>query len=183
MKHGTAEVWRDSLSVTFNNSDEETQDPKALYNLSYGLFVVSTKEGDIDNGCICNTCFQVGVNPDRLVVSSQMENLTREMIEKSEKLNVSVLTENVPFETIRHFGMQSGRDTDKFKAFEGKKRSANGIYYLTENTNAVFSCEVEEKINLGSHMMFVCRIISSKTLDNAPSCTYAHYHKAIKPKI
>lgn len=154
----------------------------ATRNLTYGLFVLTAKDQK-DNGCICNTCVQVASEPLRLMVSVQMGNLTREMIEKSGVFNVSVLTQNVPFETIRHFGMQSGRDVDKFQDFPAVQRSHNGLYYLTDNANAMFSCKVVEKRNLGSHMMFIGEVTEAKALEKAPSCTYAHYHKSIKPKF
>ena len=146
------------------------------------MHVITARE-DQDNGCIANTCVQVASSPDHLVISMQMGNLTREIIERTGKFNVSVLTESVPFETIRHFGMQSGRDTDKFADFVGFERSHNGLIYLTEHTNAMFSCEVKEKMDLGSHMMFVGKVTESKVLGNETSCTYAHYHKAIRPKF
>lgn len=155
----------------------------ATYNLTYGLFVLSARDQDKDNGCICNTAVQVASDPLRLMVSVQMGNLTREMIERSGMFNVSVLTEDVPFETIRHFGMQSGRDVDKFASFPAVARSHNGLYHLTENANAVFSCKVVEKKDLGSHMMFIGEVTEAKVLGKNPSCTYAHYHKAIKPKF
>jgi len=113
----------------------------------------------------------------------QMGNLTREIIEKTGRFNVSVLTETVPFETIRHFGMQTGRETDKFAHFAPFSRSHNGLVYLTEHTNAMFSCEVKETVNLGSHMMFIGEVTESKVLGTQPPCTYAYYHKAIKPKL
>lgn len=121
--------------------------------------------------------------PTRLMISCQMGNLTREIIEKTGKFNVSVLTEDVPFETIRHFGMQSGRDVDKFADFTSVERSCNGLLYLTENVNAMFSCEVKEKKDLGSHMLFIGEVTESKVLGKGAPCTYAHYHKAIKPKV
>lgn len=145
--------------------------------------MLSARDSEKDNGCIANTCFQVGNDPTKLAISVQMGNLTREMIENSGVFNVSVLTENVPFETIRHFGMQSGRETDKFGAFPAVRRSHNGLLYVTENTNAMFSCKVLHKQNLGSHMLFVGEVTESKVLSDGPSCTYAHYHKAIKPKF
>lgn len=111
-----------------------------------------------------------------------MGNLTRELIEKTGKFNVNVLAEDVPFETIRHFGMQSGRDVDKFADFSAVKRSRNGLLYLTENVNAMFSVDVKDSLDLGSHMMFIGEVTESKVLGKAPSCTYAHYHKAIRPK-
>lgn len=142
-----------------------------------------TAKDDQDNGCIINTCVQVASDPTKLAISCQMGNLTREMVEKTEQFNVSVLTEDVPFETIRHFGMQTGREVDKFADFPNVKRSHNGLYYLTENTNAMFSCKVLSKQDLGSHMLFIGEVTEAKVLDNKPSCTYAHYHKAIKPKF
>ena len=146
------------------------------------MFVLTSKD-EKDNGCIVNTAVQVGSEPTRIAVSAQMGNLTREIIEKTGVFNVSVLTEDVPFETIRHFGMQSGRDVDKFADFTAVKRSHNGLYYVTENTNAMFSCKVTEKVDLGSHMLFIGEVTESKVLGNNDPCTYAHYHKAIKPKF
>ena len=113
----------------------------------------------------------------------QKGNLTRKMIEDSGMCNVSVLTEDVPFETIRRFGMQSGADVDKFDGFTSVKRSHNGVVYITENTAAMFSCTIKEKLDLGSHMLFIGEITESKVLSNQNVCTYAHYHKAIKPKF
>ena len=141
-----------------------------------------TSREDKDNGCIVNTAVQVGSDPIRMAVSVQMGNLTREIIEKTGVFNVSVLTEEVPFETIRHFGMQTGREVDKFADFSAVKRSHNGLVYVTENTNAMFSCQVKEKIDLGSHMMFIGEVTESKVLGGGPSCTYARYHSHIKPK-
>lgn len=157
-------------------------DPAATRNLSYGLFVLTAKD-DQDNGCIINTCVQVANDPTRIAISCQMENLTREIIEKTGKFNVSVLTEDVSFDTIKHFGMQTGREVNKFESFSAVKRSHNGLYYLTENANAMFSCEVKEKKDLGSHMLFIGEVTESKVLSKGASCTYAHYHKAIKPKF
>lgn len=126
---------------------------------------------------------QVGSAPTRLAVSVQQENLTREIIEKTGVFNVSVLTEDVPFETIRHFGMQTGREVDKFDKFSATARSHNGLVYVTENTKAMFSCQVKEKVALGSHTMFIGEVTESKVLGQGTPCTYAHYHKAIKPKF
>ena len=149
----------------------------ALHKLTYGLFVLTARDSDKDNGCITNSALQVANDPTKIAVSVQKENLTREMIEKTGLFNVSVLTEDVPFETIRHFGMQTGREVDKFKDFSAVKRGHNGLYYVTEHTNAMFSCKVEQTLDLGSHMMFVGTVTESKVLAENTSCTYAHYHK------
>ena len=126
---------------------------------------------------------QVASNPTRIAVSVQKGNLTREIVEKSGRFCVSVLTETVPFETVLHFGMQSGRDGDKFADLAGIERSVNDLPYLTEHTNAMFACEVSEKLDLGSHMMFIGDVVESRKLWDGASCTYAHYHKAIRPKV
>ena len=121
--------------------------------------------------------------PTRIAISCQKGNLTKEMVERTGVFNVSVLSEDVPFETVRHFGMQTGRETDKFSSFSGVKRSHNGLYYLTEHVNAMFSCKVVDRKDLGSHMMFIGEVTESQVLSQTPSCTYAHYHKAVKPRI
>lgn len=162
---------------------DEVIDITATFNLTYGLFVITTRDGEIDNGCLANTAFQVAENPLKIAISVQTGNYTREIIEKTGKFNISVLTEDVGFETIRHFGMQSGRDINKFDENIAVKRSGNGIYYLTENTNAMFSCDVIDSVDLGSHIMFIGEVKRAEALDKKPSCTYAHYHKAIKPKF
>ena len=177
-----ARLCRACWSATFAKQEEPAIDPAATRNLSYGLFVLTAKE-DQDNGCIINTCVQVANEPTRIAISCQSGNLTKEMVERTGVFNVSVLSEDVPFETIRHFGMQTGREVRKLDSWADAKRSHNGLLYLTENTNAMFSCKVVDKKDLGSHMMFIGEVTESKVLSKAPSCTYAHYHKAIKPKF
>ena len=144
--------------------------------------MITARESDKDNGHIANTAFQVGANPTRIAISVQTGNLNRELIERSGRFNVNVLTESVPFEIIRHFGMQSGRDVDKFADFPSVQRSANGLYFLTEYVNAMFSCEVKEKFDLGSHVLFIGEVTESRVLGDGAPCTYAYYHKAIHPK-
>ncbi len=171
-------------SVTFANKKEEPKtDPAALFNLSYGLFVLTARDGEQDNGCIVNTAFQVANDPTKIAISCQKGNLTREIISKTGEFNLSVLTKEVPFEVIRHFGMQSGRETDKFAACETDTRAANGIKYIPKYTNAYFSVKVEHSLDLGSHEMFVGEVTESKVLSDKPSCTYSYYHSDIKPKI
>ncbi len=118
----------------------------------------------------------------RLAISVQAGNYTREIIEKSGVFNLSVLTQDVPFEVIRHFGMQSGRDLDKFQDFSAAERTENGLYCLTEHVNAVFSCKVLSRQDLGSHVLFIGEVTQARAVNSAPSCTYAYYHSHIKPK-
>ncbi len=169
------------LTATFAK-EEPKIDPTALFKLTYGLFVVTVK-GERDNGCISNSVIQVANEPTRILVSVQKENLTREILEKTGEFNVSVLTEEVPFDVIRHFGMQSGRDIDKFKDCAVDARMSNGIKYIPKYTNAVFSAKVVSSQDLGSHTLFIGEVTESKVLGSKPSCTYAHYHAVIKPKF
>ena len=169
-------------TVTFANQEQKV-DPTALFKLSYGLFILTAKDGEKDNGCLINTAFQVSENPTRIAISSQKGNLTREIIEKTGEFNLSVLTEDVPFEVIRHFGMQSGRDVDKFAECTEDTRAANGIRYIPKYTNAYISVKVETSTDLDSHTLFIGEITQAKVLSDRPSCTYAHYHKAIKKKF
>lgn len=179
-RQDTAKHLRGCSLATFANEKPKI-DPTALFKLTYGLFVVTAK-GEKDNGCISNSVIQIAENPDRLAVSIQKGNLTRELIEQTGNLNVSVLTDDVPFEIIRHFGMQSGRDVDKFAEFTDTEVASNGIKYINKYTNAFFSAKVLSKTDLGSHILFICDVAESKVLGDNTSCTYAHYHKAIKPK-
>ncbi len=183
MKHATERLLKVCFPVTFANQAKPEIDNKATYNLTYGLFVISSKYGDVDNGHIANTAFQVASDPTRIAISAQKGNYNREIIEKSGIFNVSLLTEDVDFETIRHFGMQSGRDVKKFDTIDYKERSCNGLYYLTDKTNAFFSCKVTEQKDLGSHILFIGEVTEAKVLSKKPSCTYTHYHKVIKPKF
>ncbi len=157
-------------------------DNNAITKISYGLYVLTARDGEKDNGCIINTVMQVSVNPDRLAVSVSKTNLTKDMIEKTGRFNLSVLNTEADFELFKHFGFKSGRETDKFQNYGCCERSGNGIYYLTEATNAFISAEVENSIDIGSHIMFIGRINEMKVLNDVPSVTYEYYHANIKPK-
>ena len=157
-------------------------DPTALYKLSYGLFVVTTRDGGKDNGCITNTAIQVASNPNRIAIAVNKQNHTHELIAKTGIFNVCVLTEDATFDLFRRFGFASGRDTDKFAGFADVKRTANGLYAVTQAVNVVFSGHVVEAVDCGSHTLFVADITESEVLSKAPSVTYAYYFAHIKPK-
>ena len=114
-------------------------DQKAMYKLSYGLFVLTAKDGEKDNGCIVNTAIQAASSPNQLSVCVNKANFTTSMIEKTGQFNVSVISQRASFDLFKHFGFQSGKDVNKFESFTQCKRSANGIFYITEGTNAYFS--------------------------------------------
>lgn len=157
-------------------------DKKAMYQLSYGLFVLTSAFEGRDSGCIINTGIQVTSEPNRISIAVNQGNFTKELVEKSGKFNLSVLSEAASFETFRHFGFQSGRDVDKFAGYSDCRRSANGLCYVTAGTNAYISATVEQTVDLGTHMLFIAAVDDMEVLSNDPSATYAYYQSQIKPK-
>ena len=159
-------------------------DRKAMYKLSYGLFILTAKEAEKDNGCIINTAIQVASEPNQLSICVNKANYTHDMIQRTGKFTVSVLSQKAQFELFKHFGFQSGRDTNKFEGFEQCARGTNGIYYITEGTNAYISVTVTKTEDLGSHTMFIGEITDMEVLSNVPSVAYAYKMKydAIKKK-
>lgn len=162
-------------------SAQETIEPAALFNLSYGLFVLSAKNQQKDNGCIINTVTQVTDTPKRISIAVNKGNLTHDMVLASGQFNVSILAEDAPFQVFKDFGFCSGRTVDKFQDAP-VARSANGLYYLTKYTNGFISARVLQSIDLGSHTVFIAEVTEAKVLRDVPSVTYAYYHAHIKPK-
>ena len=158
-----------------------SMDPAAFFKLSYGLFVLTAREGEKDNGCIINTAQLLTDTPKRITIAVNKQNLTHDMILRTGVFNVSVLTEKVPFKVFQHFGFQSGRDTDKFAGWEGP-RSANGLCYLPEYTNALLSGRVISTADYGTHTLFVAEVTEARILSEEPSVTYSYYFQHIKPK-
>ena len=158
-----------------------SMDPAAFFKLSYGLFVLTAREGEKDNGCIINTTQLLTDTPKRITIAVNKQNLTHDMILRTGVFNVSVLTEKVPFKVFQHFGFQSGRDTDKFAGWQGP-RSANGLCYLPEYTNALLSGRVISTADYGTHTLFVAEVTEARILSEEPSVTYSYYFQHIKPK-
>ncbi len=154
----------------------------AFFKLSYGLFVLSARDGSKDNACIINTAQLLTDSPKQITVSVNKANHTHDMIKASGILNISVLTESVPFDVIKSFGFCSGRDTDKFAGREDIARAENGLYYVTEHTNALISAKVVSCIDAGTHTLFVAEVTEAKVLSGEPSVTYDYYFAHIKPK-
>ena len=157
-------------------------DPKAFYQLTYGLFLLSAKDETGDNACIINTAIQTANDPVRISIAVIKANHTCEMIRKTGVFNISCLTEETPFELFKRFGMQSGRSADKFAGFSQTARTENGLLRLTDCANAYFSAKVTESFDLGSHVVFIGEVTEAETLSAVPSCTYGYYQRVIKPK-
>ncbi|MBP3544556.1 MAG: flavin reductase [Lachnospiraceae bacterium] len=158
-------------------------DKRAFYNITYGLYLLTARENGKDNGCIINTAIQTANEPARVSISVIKQNLTCDMIAHTGMFNISAITSTAKFDLFRHFGMQSGRDTDKFADFADVKRSENGLYYLTQASNMYLSVKVTEQHDLGSHILFIGEATDGEVLSSDASCTYAFYQSDIKPKV
>ncbi len=152
-----------------------------MNKISYGLFVVTTESDGVHNGCITNTVMQVTTTPNCITCAINKSNYTHDLIVKSKKFNVSVVSEKSDFELFKHFGFQSGRTVDKFKNFDGYKRAENGVYYVTNGVNAYLSASVTDTVDLGTHTLFIATVTGSKLLEDVPSATYEYYFANIKP--
>jgi len=153
---------------------------KAMYAVSYGLYLLTAREGAKDNGCVINTLQQVTSSPNRVSITVNKQNYTHGMIERTGVFNVSMLTVDTPFEVFRHFGFQSGRDAEKFAG--EPLRAENGVAYVGGVTNAYLSGKVVQSIDLGTHTMFLADVTGGEVLSGGESVTYAYYQKNIKPR-
>ena len=156
-------------------------DQTALFKLSYGLFVLTAREGDKDNGCIVNTVSQLTDKPKRITVAVNKANYTHDMILRTGLFNASILTEGAPFDLFKYYGFQSGRDVNKFEGTD-MPRTQNGLVYLTGFTNAVISGKVESAIDCGTHTLFIATVEEAITLSAERSVTYQYYFDHIKPQ-
>ncbi len=156
-------------------------DNKAMYKLSYGLFMLTTTDGDKQNGCIVNTVSMLTDNPKRVTVFVNKANYSCELLKKTGIFNVSVLTERAPFDLFKQFGFVSGREVDKF-ANGSYEKSENGLYYLPAHANALLSGKVVDSYDYGTHTLFVAEITEAKTLSDEKSVTYEYYQQNVKAK-
>lgn len=153
---------------------------KAFHQLSYGLYLLSARQGEKDNACIVDAVAQVASDPKTIALSSATGGCTQQMIDATGAFNLSVLPEGLPMEFYRHFGMQSGFDVDKFaddSPFADPARLENGIVYAPE-ANAVISCTVKQRLDLGDHILYIAEATYAEVLSSTPSITYAAYRAA-----
>ena len=160
---------------------ENIFDKTALFKIEYGLYVVTSNDGKKDNGVIVNTVTQLTDTPFRVAVNINKANYSHEIIKKTKKLNVNILSQDTTFDLIKKFGFVSGRDVNKFEG-EEVMRSNNGLVVLSNHINAVLSLEVENYVDLETHGMFICKVIEAKKINNNPTLTYNYYQSNVKPK-
>ena len=152
-----------------------------MYKLTYGLFMLTTTDGEKQNGCIVNTVMMMTDNPKRIVVFVNKANYSEELLRKTKICNVSVLTEKTPFDVFKQFGFCSGREKDKFEG--GRyETSENGLYYLSDCANAVLSGKVIDYYDYDTHTLFVLEVTEAKKLSDEKSVSYEYYQNNIKPK-
>jgi len=157
-------------------------DNNAFFKIGYGLYILTACENEKDNGCIINTVMQVTNTPNRIAIAVNKDSYTCEMISRTGEFNISVLAHGTEFDIFKRFGFQSGTETDKFVGFSGAKRAENGILYITENTNAYFSAIVTDKVDLGTHILFIGGASEAEILSDKETVTYNFYQEKIKPQ-
>ena len=157
------------------------KDLTALNRIGYGLYVVTSNDGQKDNGLIVNTVAQVTDSPKRVAVTINKQNYSHHVIRQTGKMNVNCLDTTTPFSLFENFGFRSGRSADKFEGIE-ELRSDNGLRFLPRHINAMMSLEVENYVDLGSHGMFICSVTEARVISDRESMTYAYYHQNVKPK-
>ena len=173
------ELCRDYLAQ--QDSTANKNDLSALFNIGYGLYVITSNDGKKDNGLIVNTVTQVTNTPNRLAVTINKENYSHHVIKQTGIMNINCLTVDAPFKVFEVFGFKSGRSVDKFAGCE-PLRSDNGLIFLPRYINSFMSLKVEQYIDLDTHGMFICSITEARVISNAESMTYSYYHENVKPK-
>jgi flavin reductase (DIM6/NTAB) family NADH-FMN oxidoreductase RutF/rubredoxin len=149
---------------------------KAVQKICYGMYVISSKKGGQLNGQIANTLFQITSDPPTVAVSINKQNLTHEYIQESKVFTASILSKEAPMTLIGHFGFKSGRELDKFKD-RTYKIGITGAPIVLENTIGYLECEVLSSTDVGTHTIFIGRIVDCEILSDAEPMTYAYYHQ------
>jgi ferric-chelate reductase [NAD(P)H] len=150
-------------------------DPRAMWSLSYGIFIVSSCFEGKANGQIANTVFQISAEPARVAVAINKENYTHQFIEKSRMFSVTVLDDETPMKLIGVFGFRTGKDVDKFEGVETMEGDF-GCPVVTEHAVSVFEAKVFDSVDVGTHTLFVADVVNGKMLTDKPPLTYAQYH-------
>ena len=158
-------------------------DPKAMFNISYGLYIIATKDDAGHNAaCVVNTVLQVTENPLRIVVAVNKNNDTHDTIVRSKNFSISILDQTTKFDTIKHFGFQSSRNVDKFQNPPVKTKIADNLPVVTEGVNTVIRCHALKVTDLGTHSLFLADVLDAKIISSNPTLTYTYYQQNIKPK-
>ena len=156
-------------------------DPAALFRIGYGLYVITSNDGEKDNGMICNTVVQVTSTPCRVAVTINKGCYSHDTIKRTGKMNVNCLSVEAPFAVFEAFGFRSGRDVNKFEDCT-PNRSENGLVVLPRYINAYMSLDVEQYVDLDTHGMFICAVSEAAVVSDKETMTYTYYQSNVKPK-
>ena len=167
--------------IAQNKIMADKTNPEALFKISYGLYVVTCKDGDKDNGLILNAITQLTNSPDTVGVTINKENYSHHIIKRTGIMNINFLTNETPFSVFKQFGFTSGRNKDKFENTT-IFRSDNGLIFLARYINAFISLKVEQYVDLGTHGMFICSVTESRVIDTKETMTYNYYLENVKPR-
>ncbi len=173
------ELCKDYLARQDSTADKN--DLKALFNIGYGLYVVTSNDGNKDNGLIVNTVAQVTSAPNRIAVTINKQNYSHHVIKQSGVMNVNCLSVDAPFSVFENFGFRSGRTVDKFENTE-ILRSDNGLIFPSRYINSFMSLKVESYVDLGTHGMFICSVTEARVISKLETMTYTYYQNNVKPK-
>ncbi len=173
------ELTRDYVAQ--NGETANKNDMTALFNIGYGLYVVTSNDGKRDNGLIVNTVTQVTNTPNRVAVCINKDNYSHHIIKQTGKMNVNCLSVEAPFSVFESFGFRSGRNVDKF---EGREvlRSDNGLVFLPKHINSFLSLKVDQYIDMDTHGMFICSVTEARVISDRETMTYTYYQQNVKPK-
>jgi len=174
------ELCQDYLAQKEDTANKN--DLTALFNIGYGLYVVTSNDGKKDNGLIVNTVTQVTNTPNRIAVTINKQNYSHHVISQTGVMNVNCLSVEAPFKVFENFGFQSGRSVDKFAECENILRSDNGLVFLPKYINSFMSLKVEDYVDLDTHGMFICSVTEARVLSDKETMTYTYYQKNVKPK-
>ena len=173
------ELCKEYVAQSADASDKH--DMSALFKIGYGLYVVTSNDGNRDNGLIVNTVTQVTDSPNRVAVNINKANYSYHTIKQTGKMNVNCLSVEAPFKVFETFGFQSGRNTDKFEGLD-VLRSDNGLVFLPRYINAFMSLKVEQYVDLDTHGMFICSVTEARVMSDKETMTYTYYQNNVKPK-
>ncbi len=173
------ELCKDYLAQRSETANKN--DLTALFRIGYGLYVVTSNDGQKDNGLIVNTVTQVTNTPNRIAVTINKQNYSHHVIKQTGVMNVNCLSKDAPFSVFENFGFQSGRNVDKFANCE-PLRSDNGLIFLPHYINAFMSLKVEQYVDLDTHGMFICAVTEARVISDVETMTYTYYQENVKPK-
>ena len=173
------ELCKDYLAQQDHTANKN--DLTALFNIGYGLYVVTSNDGSKDNGLIVNTVSQLTSSPNRIAVCINKANYSHHVIRQTGIMNVNCLDVSATFSVFERFGFQSGRTADKFAGID-ELRSDNGLRFLPRYANSFMSLKVEDYMDLGTHGMFICSVAEARVMGDKETMTYTYYQKNVKPK-